>query len=105
MTSPRPARKNIIDALHQLELYLPSTTIDVLRQHRELTKRHHPDRFRIPGRKRLATETMKDLNGARQFLLDHLDEYRLTASHWWTEKGCIRCCAMYAESWPTDPRD
>ena len=105
MPSPRPTRKNIIDAVHQLGLYLPTTTIDVLRAHRELTRRHHPDRFRIPGRKRLATETMKDLNGARQFLLDHLDEYRLTASHWWTKKGCIRCCAMYAESWPMDPRD
>ena len=103
--SSRPSRKNIIDALHQLELYLPSTTIDVLRAHRELTKRHHPDRFRIPGRKRLATETMKDLNGARVFLLNHLDEYRLTASYWWTQKGCIRCCAMYADVWPTDPRD
>jgi hypothetical protein len=48
---------------------------------------------------------MKDLNRAREFLLDHLDEFRLTASHWWTERGCIRCCAMYAEIWPMDPRD
>ena len=104
MPSPRPARQNIIDALHQLGLHLPSTTFDVLRAHRELTKRHHPDRFRIPGRKRLATETMKDLNRAREFLLDHLDEFRLT-THWWTQRGCIRCCPLYADIWPMDPRD
>jgi len=105
MPSPRTARNNIIDALHRLGLHLPSTTADVLRAYRELAKVHHPDRFQIPGRKRLATETMKDLNRARAFLLDHLDEFRMTTSHWWTERGCIRCCAMYADIWPMDPRD
>lgn len=64
-----------------------------------------PIGFGSRGRKRLATETMKDLNRAREFLLDHLDEFRLAASHWWTERGCIRCCAMYADIWPMDPRD
>ncbi len=48
---------------------------------------------------------MKDLNRAREFLLDHLDEFRLTATHWWTERGCIRCCTMYADIWLMGPRD
>lgn len=105
MPSPRPERKQIIDALHQLGLHLPSTTSDVLRAHRELARGHHPDRFQIPGQRQRATETMKHLNRAREFLLNHLDEFCLSTSHRWTRRECIQCCAMYADIWPMDPRD
>lgn len=105
MRPSRPSRKDIIDALHRLGLHLPASTGDVVRAHRELAKISHPDRFRLAARKRLATEVMKELNHARAFLLDHLDDF-LQADPWqWTRRGCVRCCAAYTDLWPLDPRD
>lgn len=100
-----PSRDEIIEALHRLGLHLPTTVQDVIRVHRSLTKTKHPDRFRLPSRKAQATEEMKRINHARALLMDHLDEFLRTYKWRWTYRGCVRCCAAYADLWPLDPRD
>lgn len=105
MRGRTPTRDDIIDALHQLDLHLPTTVADVIRAHRALTKTKHPDRFRLPSRKAQATEEMKRINQARALLMDHLEVFLLTYEWRWTRRGCVRCCAAYADLWPMDPRD
>jgi len=48
---------------------------------------------------------MKRINHARALLMDHLDAFLLTYKWRWTYRGCVRCCAAYADLWPLDPRD
>ncbi len=100
-----PSRDEILEALHRLGLHLPTTVQDVIRAHRSLTKTKHPDRFRLAAQKLQATEEMKLLNYARALLMDHLDEFLETYQWKWTRRGCVRCCAAYADIWPMDPRD
>lgn len=105
MRARPPSRDDIIQALHRLGLHLPTTVQDVIRAHRSLTKAKHPDRFRLAAEKTLATEEMKLINYARALLLEHLDEFLLTYQRQWTHRGCVQCCAAYADLWPLDPRD
>ena len=105
MRARTPSRDHIIEALHLLGLHLPTTVHDVVRAHRLLTKTKHPDRFRLPNRKALATEEMKRINQARALLMDHLEAFLRTYKWRWSRRGCVRCCAAYADIWPLDPRD
>ena len=105
MRTHRPSRRDIIAAVHELGLHLPTTVADVIAAHRELAKKHHPDRYRLAAQKARATETMKALNQARTFLIDHLDDFQRTDPFRWSRRGCVRCCAAYADLWPMDPRD
>jgi hypothetical protein len=105
MRGRTPTRDEIIEALHVLGLHLPTTVPDVIRAHRALTRTQHPDRFRLPRQKARATEEMKRINHARALLMDHLEHFLLTYKWRWTYRGCVRCCAAYADIWPLDPRD
>ena len=105
MRAKRPSNNDIIAAVHKLDLHLPVTLADVNAAHRDLAKKHHPDRFRSASEKVTATETMKILNQARALLIDHLDDFLRRNPFRWSKCKCVRCCAAYEELWPLDPRD
>jgi curved DNA-binding protein CbpA len=105
MRARQPSRDEIVNALHDLGLHLPTTVSDVARAHRDLSKLFHPDRFRVQARKAYGTEKMKSINGARSLLMAHLDDFLATDARRWTKHHCIKCSAAYADLWPLDPRD
>lgn len=105
MRTHRPSQTDIMGAVHQLGLRLPTTVADVIAAHRDLAKKHHPDRYRLASDKAAATETMKRLNQARALLVEHLDDFLRTHPFQWSRCQCVACCAAYEDLWPMDPRD
>jgi hypothetical protein len=61
--------------LLELEVRPPVTSEAVLRAHRSLVKRYHPDQFLSPAEKGVATLKIQRINVARDYVLQHLAQW------------------------------